>query len=226
MKPAAEPLDRRAMPKILVKALLLVLAFALIATVSARAQIWVPAQPQPQLQQPQPQAPARRPTQPYVRHHRRERREAEPATVPVLVPDSRDHIVAAAGSFNGRPYWLALAKCGGIYFKLNLLYTTAAVRARVVKPDPRANARFTKELNEAIRVATTYFDGAERFLMNDRGVERDAAVLTYDAWSREAGERLTTIESALAAAKTCPALYQACLAAFPKTCSEPLPPIR
>ena len=57
--------------------------------------------------------------------------------------DKRDSLVAAPGPFNGRPYWLALAQCGGIYFKLNTLYTDAAVRARVVKPDPKANAELT-----------------------------------------------------------------------------------
>jgi hypothetical protein len=154
--------------------------------------------------------------------HKREHRAVEPPVPPVSI-DKRDSVVAMPGALAGRPYWLALAQCGGVYFKLNILYTDAAVRARVVKPDPRANAEFTKKLNEAIRTATTYFDGAEHFLMNDRGLERADAVLTYDGQSRAAGERLKTIEAALTAAKACPALYQACQQAYSKQCYEPLP---
>jgi len=156
--------------------------------------------------------------------HKRGRTPAEPA-IPAVPVDKRDGVVAAPGAFNGRPYWLALAQCGGIYFKLNVLYTDAAVHARVVKPDPRANAEFTRKLNEAIRAATTYFDGAEHFLMTERGLERADAVLTYDGQSRAAGERLKTIDAALAAANACPALYQACREAYPKQCSEPLEPL-
>ena len=97
--------------------------------------------------------------------------------------------------------------------------------ARVVKPDPHANSEFTKKLHEAINIATTYFDSAEHFLMSQRGVERVDAVLIYDGHSRAAGERLSTVEAALAAAKDCPALYQACQEAFSKQCSEPLSPL-
>ena len=69
-----------------------------------------------------------------------------------------------------------------------------------------------------------YFNGAERFLMADRGVERIDAVLVYDPQSRAAGDRLKTVEAAQAAALACPALYEACQAAYPKACSERLPP--
>jgi hypothetical protein len=155
--------------------------------------------------------------------HKREQRAPQPAIPPVSI-DKRDSLVATPGAFNGRPYWLALAQCGGIHFKLNLFYTDAAVHARVDKPDPRANAEFTKKLTEAIKTATAYFDGAERFLMTDRGIERADAVLTYDGQSRAVGERLKTIEAALAAAKACPALYRACQEVFPKHCNEPLAP--
>jgi hypothetical protein len=157
------------------------------------------------------------------RYKREQKRVAEPAA-PTLPVDRRDAVVTIPGSFNGRPYWLALAECGGIYFKLNVFYTDVAVHARVVKPDPRANAEYTKKLNEAIRTATTYFNGAERFLMTDRGIERADAVLTYDAPSRAAGERVKTVEAAIAGTKTCPALYQACREAYPKQCSERLAP--
>ncbi len=155
---------------------------------------------------------------------KRERARVEP-TPPAVPVDKRDSVVAVPGAFNGRPYWAALAQCGGIYFRLNVLYTDAAVHARVVKPDPKANAEFTKKLGEAIKVATTYFNAAERFLMTDRGVERADAVLIYDGQSRAAGERLKTIEATLAAAKPCPGLYQACQAEHAKQCAEPLAPM-
>ena len=156
--------------------------------------------------------------------HRREPREFERPQAPAS-NDKRDSVVAAPGAFNGRPYWLALAECGGIYFKLNVFYTDAAVHARAVKPDPKANAEYTKQLTEAIKTATSYFDAAEKFLMTDRGIERTDAVLTYDGQSRVAGERLKTIDAALTAAKACPALYHACQEAYPKACGETLSPM-
>ena len=123
--------------------------------------------------------------------------------------------MAAPGAFSGRPYWLALAQCGGIYFKLNVLYTDIAVHARVVKPDPQANAEYTKKLNEAIRTATTFFDGAEHFLMTDRGSSATmrSSPTTASRARPATGSRPST--PALAAAKSCPALYQACREAFP-----------
>ena len=66
----------------------------------------------------------------------REPREAAPPPVPAAPLDKRDSVVAAPGAFNGKPYWLALAQCGGTYFKLNVFYTDIATRARV-KPDPK-----------------------------------------------------------------------------------------
>ena len=153
---------------------------------------------------------------------RDQRRPAAPAA-PAISVDKRDKIITAPGPFNDRPYWLALAECGGIYFKLNVLYTDAAVNARVVKPDPKANAEFTRKLTTAIKVATTYFDGAEHFLMTDRAIERADAVLTYDGELRAAGQRVKTIEAGLVAAKPCPPLYQACRDAYPKQCARPLP---
>ncbi len=186
----------RAMPEKFAKAALIALALVIAAATCAQAQ---------------------------TRHKREPRRAPEPA-VPAVPIDKRDSLVAAPGAYAGKPYWLALAQCGGIYFKLNVLYTDAAVHARVVKPDSRANAEYTKKFIEAIKTATTYFDGAEHFLITDRGIERTDAVLTYDGQSRAAGERLKTVDAALAAAKACPALYQACQEAFSKQCSEPLLP--
>jgi hypothetical protein len=156
--------------------------------------------------------------------HKPPQKPSEPPASAIPI-DKRDSVVTTPGLFNGRPYWLALAECGGIYFKLNIFYTDAAVHARVVKPDPHANAEFSKKLKEAIDVATTYFDGAEHFLMAQRGLERADAVLTYDRTSRAAGDRLKSIDAALAAAKDCPAVYHACQEAFSKQCNEPLSPL-
>ncbi len=155
---------------------------------------------------------------------KRDPRSAPEPTTPTVSIDKRDSVVAMPGAFNGHPYWLALAQCGGIYFKLNTLYTDIAVRARVVKPDPKVNAEYTKKLTEAIKAATTFFDGAEQFLMMERGLERADAVLTYDGQSRAAGDRLKTIDAALAAAKACPVLYKGCQESFAKQCSEALAP--
>jgi hypothetical protein len=49
--------------------------------------------------------------------------------------------------------------------------------------------------------------------------------LTYDGQSRAAGERVKSIDAALAAAKPCPALYQVCQAEHAKQCAEPLAPM-
>jgi len=196
LNPAAGPGYNRLMSGIIAKAAVVALALVVVAT-GAQAQ-----------------APR------YKREQKR-----PPAAVPPALPiDRRDAVVATLGAFNGRPYWLALAECGGIYFKLNMLYTDVAVHARVVKLDPKANAEYTKKLNEAIRTATTYFNGAERFLMTDRGIERADAVLTYDRQSRAAGDRFKTVEAALGGAKACPLLFQACREAYPKQCSERLAP--
>jgi len=158
--------------------------------------------------------------------HRSEREPKEtehPAPAPSV--DKRDAVVPAVDGFTGRPYWLALAQCGGVYFKLNQLYTEIAVHARAVKPDPKVNAEYTRKLNEAMRTATVFFDSADRFLMNDRGLERLDAVLVYDGQSRAAGDRVKTIDAALTAARACPALYEACQKVYPKACSEPLSPM-
>jgi hypothetical protein len=168
------------------------------------------------------------------RRHEHLSPETEKLAAPV-VPDRRDTIVTAPGADKGKPYWLALAQCGGIYFKLNVLYTDIAVRARVIKPDPTLNNEVTKKLNDAIRTTTTYYAAAERFLMNDRGIERTDAVLVYNDQARAAGDRFKSasddtgavngaIDQALAATKSCPVLYQSCQAAHPKACSDPLAP--
>ncbi len=156
-------------------------------------------------------------------NRRREPRPVEHAPPPVPI-DRRDSIVAAPGAFTGRPYWLALAECGGIYFKLNVLYSDAAAHAQIKSDDRKDAAADVKNLTQAIATATVYFDGAENFLMTDRGIERDDAVLTYDGQSRAAGEREKTMDQALAATRVCPPLYRACQKAHPKECSEPLTP--
>lgn len=158
--------------------------------------------------------------------HRREREPKEAERPPPAVSiDKRDTVVALPGAFAGKPYWLALAQCGGAYFKLNVLYTALAVQARAVKPDPKLNTEYTKKLNDAIKTATAFFTGAERFLMTDRGIERIDAVLIYDGQSRAVADRIKTIDAALNAAKACPALYQACQDAHGKACTESLGPV-
>jgi hypothetical protein len=185
----------RIMPGIFAKAVLLTVA--LIAVTSANAQ---------------------------TRRHRAPQETEHATPVPPTPVDRRDSTVLLPGVFNGKPYWLALAQCGGTYFRLNIFYADAAAHARVIKPDPKATADYTKELKEAIKTATVYFDATERFLMNDRGIERVDAVLTYDPQSRAAGDRLKTIDAAVAAVQACPALYHACQGAYPKVCSEFLSP--
>jgi hypothetical protein len=209
------------MPATMTRALVLLSASGLLAAVADDAQ----AQFYPQQQQYQAQPPSKpRPRRPSSPKRPRETREK---SSPVAPPDKRDSVIAMPGGpYNGRAYWVSLAQCGGIYFKLNTIYTDAAVRARVVKPDPKANAQYTKDLNEAIKTATAYFVGAERFLTADRGIERQDAVLTNDGRSREASDRVKTVDAALTAAKSCYALYQACHEAFPKACSEEKLPIQ
>lgn len=152
---------------------------------------------------------------------KREREQREKAAPPPP-PDKRDRLVNAPGTpFHGRPYWQVLAQCGGIYFKLNTLYANAAIQAKVVKPDPTANARFSKQSDSARRTATAFFEAAERILMADRGIPREQAAVTYDARANEEGERQKSAETAEQATKPCPALYQTCREAFAKICSEP-----
>jgi hypothetical protein len=168
------------------------------------------------------------------RRHERPSPESE-RPAPAVPLDKRDAVVAAPGLYTGKPYWLALAQCGGIYFKLNVLYTAIAVRARAVKPDPTLNNEMTKKLNDAINTATAYYASAERFLMNDRGIERLDAVLVYAEQARAAGDQfkapnedMTAVSAAIDAAsratKACRVLYQACQAAHPKACSDQLAP--
>jgi hypothetical protein len=159
-----------------------------------------------------------------TRHHReREPKETEhPA--PTVSVDKRDTVVQTSGAFSGHPYWLALAQCGGIYFKLNVLYTAVAVHARAVNPDPKVNTEYTEKLNDAIKTATAFFSGAEHFLMTDRNIERTDAVLIYDEQSRAAADRIKSVDAGLSAAKACPPLYQACQKAYAKVCTESLAP--
>ncbi|MGC1777838.1 MAG: hypothetical protein WBB34_07810 [Xanthobacteraceae bacterium] len=159
----------------------------------------------------------------YRIERHREPRQVEHAA-PAVPLDKRDRVVAAPAPFAGRPYWLAMAQCGGIFFKLNVLYTDIAVHARVVKPDPKINTEYTKKLNDAINLATSFYDAANQFLMTDRNIERDDAILIYEGQAQAAGERAKSIDEALAAARSCPALYAACQVAHPKECDESLAP--
>jgi hypothetical protein len=153
-----------------------------------------------------------------ARRPRKQPEEAAPASAPA---DKRDRTVAAPGSpFNGRAYWQATAQCGGIYYRLNRLYLDAAATAKVVKPDPTAYARFTKEADAAVATATTFFDASEYFLASDRKLPRQEAMLTYDAVGHSAGDRLKTVDAALQAAKPCTELYKICRATLPQACAD------
>ena len=144
--------------------------------------------------------------------------EAAPAA---SAGDKRDRTIALPGSpFNGRAYWQAAAQCGGIYFRLNTIYSEQAITAKVTRPDPAAFTRLSKEADGASTTATMFFDMAERFLMADRKSSREEAVLTYDSAATAAGDRLKTVDAAFQATKPCPELYQACHGAFPQVCPE------
>lgn len=144
--------------------------------------------------------------------------EAAPAPTP---GDRRDRVVTAAGTpFNGRAFWQAAAQCGGIYFRLNTLYSDAAISAKVIKPDPAAYTRLSKEADGASASATTFFDVSERFLVADRKVTREDAVMTYDNVAHTAGDRFKSVEAALQAVKPCPELYKVCRGAFPQVCND------
>lgn len=151
---------------------------------------------------------------------RRGKKQEEAAPPPASV-DRRDRVVSAPGiPFNGRAYWQAAAQCGGTYFKLGTLHSDAAVRAKVVKPDPAAYASLTKNAGAANRSATAFFEAAERFLIADRKLSREEAVVTYDPVAGASGDRMKTVDAAVLAAKSCPELYQACHGAYPQVCGE------
>jgi len=150
---------------------------------------------------------------------RRAKKQDEAAAF-AIPGDKRDRLVAAPGTpFNGRAYWQATAQCGGIYFRLNTLYSEAAITAKVIKPDPAAYTRFSKEAEGASTHATTFFEASEQFLVADRKLARQEAVLTYDAVAHTAGDRLKSVEAALQASKPCPDLYKVCRGAFPQACT-------
>jgi hypothetical protein len=144
--------------------------------------------------------------------------DAAPAPTP---GDKRDRLVTAPGTpFNGRAFWQAAAQCGGIYFRLNTLYSEAAISAKVIKPDPAAFTKLSKDADGASANATTFFDVSERFLIADRKVTREDAVMTYDGFAYSAGERFKSVEAALQATKPCPDLYKVCRGAFPQVCND------
>jgi hypothetical protein len=147
--------------------------------------------------------------------------EQAPASTP---GDKRDRVVTAPGTpFHGRAYWQAAAQCGGIYFKLNSVYSDAAISAKVIKPDPAAYTRFNKEAETASMAATRFFVASEQFLVADRKLGRDDAVRTYDPVANSAGERLKSIDAALQAAKPCAEFYKTCRSAHPQMCGDTTP---
>ena len=151
----------------------------------------------------------------------RRSKKQEQAGPPAAPVDKRDRVVTAPGTiFNGRAYWQAAAQCGGIYFKLGTLNSEAAIRTKVVKPDPAAYASLTKDANQASRTATAFFVVAERVLIADRKFTRDEAVITYDPVASASGDRIKTIDAAMQAGKPCPELYKTCRAAYPQICND------
>ena len=152
---------------------------------------------------------------------RRGKRQEQTAAPPTTPADKRDRTVNGSGSpFNGRAWWQAAAQCGGIYFKLGTLNSEAAIRAKVVKPDPTAYASLSKEADQASKIATAYFVVAERVLIADRKLTRDEAVLIYDPVANANGDRVKTVDAAAQAAKACPELYKSCRAAYPQVCND------
>ena len=151
---------------------------------------------------------------------KRSKKQQETAAPPSPA-DKRDRTVSAPGTpFNGKAYWQATAQCGGVYFKLGTVYSDAAIKAKVVKPDPAAYAQWTKEADGASRTATAFFEAAERFLIADRKLARDEAVMTYDVVASANGDRVKSAEAAVQAAKGCPELYKTCRGAFPQVCND------
>jgi hypothetical protein len=149
---------------------------------------------------------------------RPKKQDEAPAAAPA---DKRDRAVAAPGlPFNGRAYWQAAAQCGGIYFRLYTLYSEGAISAKVIKPDPAAFSKLSKQADDASVTATAFFDASERFLIADRKLSREDAVITYDAIAHTAGERSKTVDAALQATKNCPELYRLCRTAFPQVCND------
>lgn len=152
---------------------------------------------------------------------RRVKKQEQSAPAPATPADKRDRAVTAPGTFfNGKAYWQAAAQCGGTYFKLGTFHSEAAIRAKVIKPDPAAYVTFTKDADNANKAATAFFVTAERFLIADRKLTRDEAVITYDPVASASGDRAKTIEAAVQAVKPCPELYKTCRGAFPQVCND------
>lgn len=161
----------------------------------------------------------------YAEAASKKRERAKEQHAPAQPPDKRDTVVNAPGTpFHGRAYWQALSQCGGVYFRLGTLYEEAAIQAqmRTGKIDPKAGGDLLTRASMARRKATQFYVGSENFLMADRGMNKDQAILTYDPRAAEAGDRLKSVDAALQAARPCSALYQSCQAAAAKMCRDAL----
>jgi hypothetical protein len=151
---------------------------------------------------------------------RKRERERPQVAQPV---DRRDRLVSLASSpFNGRPYWQALGRCGGVYFKLGTLASDAAINAQVVRKDKASHDVQKKRADAARKIATSFFEGAERVLIADRKLTREEAVLIYDTAASDAGDRVKTVEAGLQEVRACPALYEACHIGLSKVCTDTL----
>ena len=90
----------------------------------------------------------------------------------------------------------------------------------MVRPDPAAFTSLSKEMGAANRSATAFFEAAERFLIADRKLSREDAVLTYDSVAGVSRDRVKTVDAAAQAARPCPELYLTSHGAYPQVCPE------
>ena len=145
-----------------------------------------------------------------------------PAPPPAAPLDKRDSVVAAPGAFNRpSPIGSRWRNAAAPISSSTCLYTDIAAHAPAVKPDPKTTPRIHQEAHRCDQDRTVFFDGAGRFLMTDRGIERVDAVLIYDAQSRAAGDGQDRRRRISRGAIACPALYaERAQQAYSKACSE------
>ena len=150
---------------------------------------------------------------------RRMRKQDEAA--PATPADKRDRAVVAPGTpFNGQSLLAGRRAMRRHLFQArHSLFGLRGPREGDQAGSRRLRA-FTKEADEASKTATVFFTAAERFLIADRKLARDEAVLTYDPLATQNGDRLKTVEAALQAAKPCAELYKICRGAFPQVCND------
>jgi len=136
------------------------------------------------------------------RNRPRPQHRSTSATVPSWRPGRRS---------TGKPIGRRPRNAGGIYFKLGNVYSDAAVRAKVTKPDPAAYVAFTKQADEASQDRDRVLHGSRAFSSSptaSSGATR--RVMTYDPLATQNGDRLKSAEAAIQAAQPCAELYKSC----------------